>query len=87
MRPINCSDFLAEIGNLLDGEVGPELLAHLEGHLKDCRACEVMYDSTRKTIRVLAGSQSFELPPQAIRASSGKIMARIRAMENKGASP
>ena len=80
---INCADFVAEIGNLLDGEVNPEVRAHLEAHLAGCKACEVVYDSTAKTIRILAGSETFELGADQLRSHTQSIMARIRALGKK----
>ena len=77
---INCSDFVAEIGNLLDGEIDPELRRHLEAHLASCGACTVVYDSTRQIIRILAGSQTFELSAGELRAGTASIMDRIRAL-------
>lgn len=80
---INCSDFVSEIGNLLDGEVNPELRQHLEAHLATCKACTVVYDSTRRTIRILGGdTQIFELSAGDLRSGTESIMARIRAIQN-----
>ncbi len=79
MTRVNCSDFVAEVGNLLDGETGAELRAHLEAHLAECQTCQVIYDSTRKTIRIVAGTRTFELPGERLRTGIDQIMARIRA--------
>lgn len=80
---VNCSDFVAEIGNLLDGEVSPEERAHLEEHLAGCRACEVVYDSTSKTIQILSGSGTFELGSGQLKSGTRDIMARIRDLAKK----
>lgn len=79
MTRVNCSDFVAEVGNLLDGETGAELRAHLEAHLAECKTCQVIYDSTRKTVRIIAGTRTFELPGERLQAGVDQIMARIRA--------
>jgi anti-sigma factor RsiW len=78
---ISCSDFVAEIGNLLDDEVDPELRAHLEAHLAVCKACTVVYDSTRKTIRILADTETFELSAGELKSGTQSVMARIRALQ------
>jgi predicted anti-sigma-YlaC factor YlaD len=78
---IDCADFVKEIGNLLDGGVDPQLRAHLEGHLAECKACTVVYDSTRKTIRILADTEVFELSPAELKAGTENIMARIRELK------
>ena len=77
---INCSDFVAEIGNLLDGDVDPELRAHLEAHLSVCKACTVVYDSTRKTIHILADTEMFELSASELSSGTQSVMDRIRAL-------
>jgi hypothetical protein len=77
---INCSDFVAEMGHLLDEEVSPERRAHLLAHLAECKVCSVVYDSTRKTIRIL--TDSFELSAGEVKSSTEGIMARIRAMRS-----
>ena len=77
---VSCSDLVAEIGNLLDGEVSAELRAQLEAHLAICKHCMAVYDSTRKTIRIVAGSETFELSAAEIRLSTDEIMTRIRRL-------
>lgn len=83
MKRVNCSDFAAEVSNLLDGDVDPALRAHLEAHLAECKTCQVIYDSTRKTIRIVADSDTFELSGTQLRAGVQSIMARIRAMDKE----
>ena len=83
MTRVNCSDFVAEIGNLLDDEVSPEVSSHLQEHLTQCRACEVVFDSTRKTISILTETKSFELPATELKSGTEGIMARIRALKKQ----
>ena len=75
---ISCADFMAAIGEYLDGEVAAEIRSQLEAHLSHCATCQVVYDSTRKTVIVLTDSGSFDLPEAAAKAIAGKIMGRIR---------
>jgi len=77
---ITCNDFVAEIGSLLEGEVNPELKARLEQHLAVCAQCTVIYDSMRKTIRILTDTETFELSADEIRTSADQIMERIRGL-------
>ena len=76
---ISCSDFMAEIGNYLDGEVLAEVRSQLEAHLAHCRTCQVIYDSARKTVRITTDSGSFDLPETAARPIAESVIARIRA--------
>lgn len=79
---ISCADFVAEIGNLLDGDVDPQLRAHLEAHLATCKACTVVFDSTRKTIRILSESATFELTPEELKSDTAGVMAKIRGLQS-----
>jgi anti-sigma factor RsiW len=76
---ISCSDFMAEIGNYLDGDVAAEVRAQIEHHLAHCRMCHVAYDSSRKTVRILTDSGSFDLPETASKPITESVMARIRS--------
>ena len=72
---------MAAIGDYLDGEVAAEVRLQLESHLSHCTTCQVVYDSARKTIKVLTDSGSFDLPEIARKPIAEKIMARIRSQE------
>jgi anti-sigma factor RsiW len=76
---ISCADFMSEIGNLLDGEVAAEIRLQLENHLAHCQQCQVLYDSARKTVRIVTESASFDLPEAASKHIARKIMERLRA--------
>jgi len=78
---ISCSDFMAEIGNYLDGDVAQEVRARLEQHLAHCQSCTVLVDSTRKTLRVVTDAGSFELADAAFAPIASKIMSAIRETE------
>ena len=77
---INCADFMAEIGNYLEGDAAAEVRAQIEGHLAHCQTCQIVYDSARKTIKVLTDCGSFDLPEAASRPIAENVMARIRAL-------
>ena len=76
---ISCSDFMAEMGDYLDGEMAAEIRVQIEAHLSHCRTCQIVYDSTRKTVKVLTESGSFDLPDAATRHIAENVMARIRS--------
>ena len=75
---ISCSDFMAEIANYLDGEVADEVRVQLEHHLSHCQSCTVLVDSTRKTLKIVTDTGSFDLPEVAFKPIGESIMARIR---------
>lgn len=75
---ISCADFMAEIGNYLEGEVAAEVRAQLEQHLAHCQTCTVLVDSTRKTLKIMTDTSTFDLPEATFRPIAEKIMARIQ---------
>jgi hypothetical protein len=74
----SCEDFLAELANYMDDGVTAELRVQLENHLSHCETCQVIVDSTRKTVRIVTESGSFDLSEAALKSISAEIMAKIR---------
>jgi hypothetical protein len=77
---ISCEEFFVEFGDYLENQVPPEVREELELHLSKCRPCHVLYDSTRKTMKIVMESGSFELPP----AVSDPIVDRVMALLRRG---
>lgn len=75
---ISCQDFIDELGSLLDDEIASEIREQLQAHLAHCNTCQVLYDSTRKTLRIVTESGSFEYPEPIAEPLVSKVMARIR---------
>lgn len=69
----SCQEVLAELSNYVDDDVAAELRAQIEAHLSHCSTCQVLLDSTRKTLRLVTETRSFELP----RSLSDRIMEKI----------
>jgi anti-sigma factor RsiW len=76
---ITCEEFLAEFGDFLEDQVSPEARKELESHLSQCRACQVLYDSSLKTIKIVTESSSFELPESVSNPIIDRVMAKLRA--------
>jgi len=76
---ISCQDFITELGNLLDDDMATEVRESLQAHLAHCQSCQVLYDSTRKTLRIVTESGSFEYPEPIAEPLVTKIMDRIKA--------
>jgi predicted anti-sigma-YlaC factor YlaD len=75
---LTCAEFLAEFGDYLEDAVSPEVRAQLEDHLNECKTCQVIVDSTRKTIRIVTESGCFALPEDKVEPIVKDVMARIR---------
>ena len=74
----SCAEFLSEFADYLDGCASPELKACIEEHLRECKSCRVIIDSTAKTIRIVTESEAFELPAYEIEPIVQEVMSRIR---------
>ena len=75
---ITCDEFMAEFGNYLEGDAAVEVRQQLHNHLSHCQTCQVIYDSTRKTLQIVTDSGSFDLPEASAKPLREKIMARVR---------
>jgi hypothetical protein len=78
---ITCADFMAELGNYMDESVADEVRIQLENHLAHCQTCQVIVDSTCKTIRIVTDSGSFDLPDAALKPVTAEIMAKLRGKQ------
>jgi predicted anti-sigma-YlaC factor YlaD len=74
----SCADFLSEFGDYLEGCASPELKECIEEHVRECKTCRVIIDSTSKTIRIVTESETFTLPSDQIEPIVEGVMARIR---------
>jgi anti-sigma factor RsiW len=75
---LNCTDFLAKLTDYFDGHIDPELWAEVQEHLGNCHHCEVVVDTTRKTIDVFRNDKSYELPESLHLRMREAVMARCR---------
>jgi predicted anti-sigma-YlaC factor YlaD len=77
----SCEEVRSALSNYIDDDVSPNLRRQLEQHLAECRTCQVLYDTTRKTLRIVTDVGSFEIPETV----SERLMKRI--MSGLSASP
>jgi anti-sigma factor RsiW len=75
---VNCTDFLAKLTDYFDGQIDPALLGEVKAHLGTCHHCEVVVNTTRKTIDVYRGQQTYEFPEDLADRLRGAIMDRCR---------
>ncbi len=61
---MNCTDFLAKLTDYFDGEIDPTLMVEVKEHLSTCHHCDVVVDTTRKTIDVYRCHQPYEFPEE-----------------------
>ena len=75
---ITCDEFFAELGDYLEDQLSPEVRKELELHVSECRACHVLYDSARKTIKIVTESGSFDLPQSVTDPIIDRVIAKLR---------
>jgi anti-sigma factor RsiW len=73
---VNCTDFLAKLTDFFDGQIEPALLAEVKEHLGTCHHCEVVVNTTRQTIDIYRGQQTYEFPEALRSRLHSAIMAR-----------
>lgn len=59
---LTCKEFLDELNDYLDECVDAELKSKLEKHVSECPNCWVVFDTTKKTIKVYKGMEPQCIP-------------------------
>ena len=73
---MTCTDFLAKLTDFFDGTVPPALLAEVNQHIAECKHCEVVLDSTAKTINIYRDAELYDFPPELQTRLESAIMIR-----------
>ncbi len=73
---LDCRQVLDELSNYLDDEVTLELARAIEKHLARCHRCWVVYDTSRKTLAIVAENRASKTPV----AVSERLHARLRQL-------
>jgi hypothetical protein len=75
---VTCTEFLAQLDDLIDDAVTTEMRADLQEHLRGCEHCEVTLNTTRKTIEIYRSHEIYDLPSDLRERLHAAIMARCR---------
>ncbi len=59
---VSCKKVIAELSNYLDESIDSKLKAEIAHHLRHCRRCSVLLDSTRKVLVISGDDRTFEFP-------------------------
>lgn len=73
----SCDDVRSALSNYIDDDVSPDLRREIERHLAECRTCQVLYDTTRKTLLIVTNAGSFEVPEAVSEQLVERIMKRL----------
>lgn len=59
---MRCTKVIQELSNYLDGDIDETLKQELCTHLSKCDHCQVVFDTTRKTIELYCDGELYPLP-------------------------
>jgi len=74
----SCEDVRSALSNYIDDDVPPDLRRELERHLAECRTCQVLYDTTRRTLHIVTNAGSFEVPEAVSERLVTRILTRLK---------
>ena len=75
---MTCKEFLAHLDDLIDDTVTPEMRAELQTHLGHCGHCEVILNTTKKTIEIYRSHEIYDLPAGLQERLHAAIMSRCK---------
>lgn len=73
---MTCTDFLSQLTDYFDGQIDPALLAEVQTHVRECHHCEVVLDTTRKTISIYRENEIYEFPTELRERLHAAIMKK-----------
>lgn len=76
---MTCTDFLAQLTDYFDGHIDPQLLADVQTHVRECRHCEVVLDTTSKTIAIYREHEIYEFPEDLRERLHAAIMKKCQS--------
>lgn len=75
---MTCSEFLAQLDDLIDDQVTMQLRADLEAHLRECDHCVITLNTTRKTIEIYRSHELYQLPDELRDRLHSAIMSKCK---------
>ena len=75
---MTCTEFLSLLDDLIDDSMTAELRAEIEQHMHKCGHCEVIFNTTRKTIEIYRSHEVYELPTDLRERLHAAIMTRCK---------
>ncbi len=75
---MTCTEFLAQLDDLIDDAVTTKMRADLQEHLRGCEHCEVTLNTTRKTIEIYRSHEIYDLPSDLRERLHSAIIARCK---------
>lgn len=75
---MTCTDFLSQLTDYFDGQIDAELLNEVQKHVRECHHCEVVLDTTSKTISIYREHEIYDFPQDVRERLHSAIMAKCK---------
>ncbi len=75
---MTCTEFLKILDDVLDESIAVETRTEIEIHLRQCGHCEVVMNTTRKTIEIFQCNEVYELPTEVSERLHSVIMEKCK---------
>jgi predicted anti-sigma-YlaC factor YlaD len=76
---MKCSEFLQLLDDELDQKMAAEVRAAIESHTLKCEHCEVVFNTTLKTIEIYKSNEVYELPAGLRERLHAAIMVKCKS--------
>lgn len=71
---MTCTEFMTLLDDVIDQSIAARTRAEIEAHLHSCGHCEVVLNTTRKTIEIFRCHEVYEIPSEV----SSRLHAAIK---------
>jgi predicted anti-sigma-YlaC factor YlaD len=78
---LDCKQALAELSNYLDDDVSSQFRRALEQHLAVCHRCSIVFDTTRKTLKIVSDFARFDVSLAASQCATVQAAPRVPRRE------
>jgi hypothetical protein len=75
---VTCTEFLQLLDEMIDESVSAPIRTEIEQHLHGCEHCEVVFNTTLKTIEIYRSHELYDLSPDLRERLHSAIMARCK---------
>jgi hypothetical protein len=75
---MTCTEFLKILDDVIDESTAVETRIEIEAHLRKCGHCEVVLNTTRKTIEIFQCHEIYEISTEVSERLHTKIMEKCK---------
>ncbi len=74
---ITCKEFLRSLGEYLDETEDAEIRREVEQHIKECPNCWVVFDTSKRTLKVYKGTEPQPIPEDVHNRLMDRLQKRM----------